>query len=92
MRGCIPPNYRMKGTKPMKKELITYNITEDDMDAFAVIPHENLQAIAQLVTVIKNQMNVLETLLENSGITQYSFEKKTKTLSDLKAERDKVAG
>ena len=76
----------------MKKELITYNITADDMEDFAVIPHENLQAIAQLVTVINKQMNVLETLLENSGITQYSFEKKTKTLHDLKADRDKVAG
>ena len=80
-----PSNQRRE--RPMKKELITYNITADDMDAFAVIPHENLQAIAQLVTVINKQMGVLETLLENSGITQYSFEKKTKTLHDLKADR-----
>ena len=76
----------------MKKELITYNVSADDMDEFAVIPHENLQAIAQIVHVIGKQIGVLDTLLENSGVTQYSFEKKVKTLKDLKADRDSVAG
>ena len=76
----------------MKKELITYNVSADDMDEFAVIPHENLQAIAQIVHVIDKQIGVLHTLLENAGVTQYSFEKKVKTLKDLKADRDSVAG
>lgn len=76
----------------MKKELITYNVSADDMDEFAVIPHENLQAIAQIVHVIDKQIAVLSTLLENAGVTQYSFEKKVKTLKDLKADRDSVAG
>ena len=76
----------------MKKELITYNVSADDMDEFAVIPHENLQAIAQIVHVIDKQVAVLSTLLENAGVTQYSFEKKVKTLKDLKADRDSVAG
>ena len=76
----------------MKKELITYNVSADDMDEFAVIPHENLQAIAQIVHVIDKQVAVLSTLLENAGVTQYSFEKRVKTLKDLKADRDSVAG
>ena len=34
--------------------------------------------------VIGKQVAVLDTLLENMGVTQYSFEKKVKTLADVK--------
>jgi len=67
----------------MKKEAFNFNVNEDNKEEFAVIPHENLIAIAQLVNVINKQMAVLETLLGNAGITQYSFEKQTKTLADV---------
>lgn len=72
----------------MKKNAFNFNVTTDNAEDFAVIPHENLQAIAQLVTTINKQMDVLETLLEITGISQYSFEKKTKTLADVKVIRD----
>lgn len=72
----------------MKKDAFNFNVTTDTAEEFAVIPHENLQAIAQLVTVINKQMEVLETLFKNTGITEYSFEKKTKTLADVKVIRD----
>jgi len=68
----------------MKKDAFNFNVNEDNAEDFAVIPHEDLQAIAQLVNVINKQMNVLETLLKNSGISEYSFEKHTKTLADVK--------
>ena len=68
----------------MKKTAFNFNINEENAEEFAVIPHEDLQAIAQLVKVITKQMNVLETLLKNSGISEYSFEKHTKTLADVK--------
>ena len=67
----------------MKKEAFNFNVNEENKEEFAVIPHENLIAIAQLVNVINKQMAVLETLLGNAGITQYSFEKQTKTLADV---------
>ena len=68
----------------MKKDAFNFNITTDNAEEFAVIPHEDLQELAQLVTVISKQMNVLETLLKNSGISEYSFRKHTKTLADVK--------
>lgn len=68
----------------MKKEAFNFNVNEENKEDFAVIPHEDLMAIAQLVNVINKQMNVLETLLGNAGITMYSFEKHTKTLADVK--------
>jgi len=67
----------------MKKDAYNFNVNETNAEDFAVIPHEDLQAIAQLVNVINKQMNVLETLLKNSGISEYSFEKHTKTLADV---------
>jgi len=68
----------------MKKEAYNFNVNEENKADFAVIPHEDLMAIAQLVNVINKQMGVLEQLLSNAGITQYSFEKQTKTLADVK--------
>ena len=68
----------------MKKTAFNFNVNEENAEEFAVIPNEDLQAIAQLVNVITKQMNVLETLLKNSGISEYSFEKHTKTLADVK--------
>jgi len=68
----------------MKKEAFNFNVNEENKEDFAVIPHEDLMAIAQLVNVINKQMGVLEQLLSNAGITQYSFEKQTKTLADVK--------
>lgn len=71
----------------MKKNAFNFNIDETNAEDFAVIPHEDLQAIAQLVTVINKQMSVLETLLKNTGISEYSFEKQTKTMADVKVIR-----
>ena len=68
----------------MKKTAFNFNVNEENAEEFAVIPHEALIAIAQLVNVINKQMGVLEQLLNNAGITQYSFEKNTKTLADVK--------
>jgi len=70
--------------KPMKKTAFNFNIDEDNAEEFAVIPHEDLMAIAQLVNVMTKQMGVLEQLLSNAGISMYSFEKHTKTLADVK--------
>jgi len=70
--------------KPMKKTAFNFNVNEENADDFAVIPNEDLQAIAQLVNVITKQMGVLETLLGNAGISMFSFEKHTKTLADVK--------
>tara|TARA_R100001460_G_scaffold78987_1_gene119979 strand:- start:11006 stop:11224 length:219 start_codon:yes stop_codon:yes gene_type:complete len=68
----------------MKKTAFNFNVNEENADDFAVIPNEDLQAIAQLVNVITKQMGVLETLLGNAGISMFSFEKHTKTLADVK--------
>jgi len=67
----------------MKKEAYNFNVNEENKEEFAVIPHEDLIAIAQLVNVINKQMGVLEQLLSNAGISMYSFEKQTKTLADV---------
>ena len=75
----------------MKKEAFNFNVNEENKEEFAVIPHEDLIAIAQLVNVINKQMAVLETLLGNAGITMYSFEKQTKTLADVKVVSDDLA-
>jgi|TARA_B100000085_G_scaffold138451_1_gene126188 hypothetical protein len=72
----------------MKKTAFNFNVNDENAEEFAVIPHENLMAIAQLVNVINKQMGVLEQLLSNAGITQYSFEKNTKTLADVKKATD----
>ena len=68
----------------MKKTAFNFNVNEENAEEFAVIPHEDLIAIAQLVNVISKQMGVLEVLLGNAGISMYSFEKHTKTLADVK--------
>ena len=68
----------------MKKTAFNFNVNEENAEEFAVIPNENLIAIAQLVNVISKQMGVLEVLLGNAGISMYSFEKHTKTLADVK--------
>jgi short-subunit dehydrogenase involved in D-alanine esterification of teichoic acids len=75
----------------MKKEAFNFNVNEENKEEFAVIPHEDLIAIAQLVNVISKQMGVLEVLLGNAGITMYSFEKQTKTLADVKVVSDDLA-
>ena len=75
----------------MKKEAFNFNVNEENKEEFAVIPHEDLIAIAQLVNVISKQMGVLEVLLGNAGITMYSFEKQTKTLADVKVVNDDLA-
>ena len=68
----------------MKKEAFNFNVNEENKEDFAVIPHEDLIAIAQLVNVINKQMGVLEQLLSNAGISMYAFEKHTKTLADVR--------
>lgn len=68
----------------MKKTAFNFNVNEENAEEFAVIPHEDLMAIAQLVNVMTKQMGVLEQLLSNAGITMYAFEKHTKTLADVK--------
>lgn len=84
MRGCIPPNYRMKGIRPMKKENFSYNVNEENADQFAVVPHDQLVAIYQMVNTLDTQITVLKTILENAGIDGYSYTKRTKTLADVK--------
>ena len=74
----------IKKGRTMKKTAFNFNVNKENAEEFAVIPNEDLQAIAQLVNVITKQMGVLETLLNNAGISQYSFEKHTKTLADVK--------
>jgi glutamate-1-semialdehyde aminotransferase len=69
----------------MKKSAFNYNVDKETADDFAVVPFEDLQAVAMLVHVIGKQIAVLDTMLENMGVTQYSFEKKIKTLADVKA-------
>jgi hypothetical protein len=68
----------------MKKTAFNFNVNEENAEEFAVIPHEDLMAIAQLVNVMTKQMGVLEQLLSNAGISMYAFEKQTKTLADVK--------
>ena len=68
----------------MKKTAFNYNVDKETAEDFAVIPYEDLQAIAMLNHVIGKQVAVMDTMLENIGITQYSFEKKVKTLADVK--------
>ena len=72
----------------MKKSAFNYNVDKETADDFAVVPFEDLQAIAMTVHVIGKQIAVLDTMLENAGITQYSFEKKVKTLADVKGRTD----
>ena len=72
----------------MKKTAFNFNVNEENAEEFAVIPIEDLMAIAQLVNVMTKQMGVLETLLNNAGISMYSFEKHTKTLADVKPTTD----
>ena len=68
----------------MKKTAFNYNVDKETAEEFAVVPYESLQAIAMLNHVIGKQVAVLDTMLENMGITQYSFDKKVKTLADVK--------
>lgn len=75
----------------MKKSAFNYNVDKETAEDFAVVPVEDLQAIAMLNHVIGKQVAVLDTLLDNMGITQYSFEKKVKTLADVKAKTDDMA-
>jgi len=75
----------------MKKTAFNYNVDKETAEDFAVVPYEDLQAIAMLNHVIGKQVAVLDTMLENMGITQYSFEKKVKTLADVKAKTDDTA-
>lgn len=75
----------------MKKSAFNYNVDKETAEDFAVVPFEDLQAIAMLNHVIGKQVAVLDTLLDNMGITQYSFEKKVKTLADVKAKTDDLA-
>lgn len=70
----------------MKKENLSYTITEDNHDEFAVIPNEQLVLIAQTADMIKSQMDILESLMENVGIVRWKYDKKVKTLADLKAD------
>ena len=72
----------------MKKSAFNYNVDKETAEEFAVVPYEDLQAVAMLSHVIGKQIAVLDTMLENMGITQYSFEKKVKTLADVKARTD----
>ena len=72
----------------MKKSAFNYNVDKETAEEFAVVPYEDLQAVAMLSHVIGKQIAVLDTMLENMGITQYSFEKKVKTLADVKARSD----
>jgi len=75
----------------MKKTAFNYNVDEETAEDFAVVPYEDLQAVAMLSHVIGKQIAVLDTMLENMGVTQYSFEKKVKTLADVKAKTDDLA-
>ena len=75
----------------MKKSAFNYNVDKETAEDFAVVPFEDLQAVAMLVHVIGKQIAVLDTMLENMGITQFSFEKKVKTLADVKATTDDLA-
>ena len=75
----------------MKKSAFNYNVDKETAEDFAVIPYEDLQAVAMLSHVIGKQIAVLDAMLENMGITQYSFEKKVKTLADVKAKTDDLA-
>ena len=70
----------------MKKENLSYTITEDNDKDFAVIPHEQLVLIASTAAMIKNQIDLLENMLESAGITQWKYDRKIKTLFDLKAD------
>lgn len=67
----------------MKKESFDLNVTDENSKDFAVIPHSQLEAIGHLVTAIETQVDVLKKLCDNSGISPYSFERKTKTLADV---------
>ena len=75
----------------MKKSAFNYNVDKETAEEFAVVPYEDLQAVAMLSHVIGKQIAVLDTMLENMGITQYSFEKKVKTLADVKGRTDDMA-
>ena len=75
----------------MKKEAFNFNVTEENKEDFAVIPNEDLIAIAQLVSVMSKQIGVLDTLLKNAGIYEFSFERSTKTLADVKVVNDDLA-
>ena len=70
----------------MKKENLSYTITEDNHDDFAVIPNEQLVLIAQTADMIKSQLDILESLMANVGIQKYTYDRKVKTLADLKAD------
>ncbi len=75
----------------MKKSAFNYNVDKETAEDFAVVPYEDLQAVAILSHVIGKQIAVLDTMLENMGVTQYSFEKKVKTLADVKGRTDDLA-
>ncbi len=75
----------------MKKSAFNYNVDKETAEEFAVVPYEDLQAVAMLSHVIGKQIAVLDTMLENMGVTQYSFEKKVKTLADVKGRTDDLA-
>ena len=70
----------------MKKENLSYTVTEDNDKDFAVIPHDQLVMIASTTAMIKNQIDLLENMLESAGITQWKYDRKVKTLADLKAD------
>lgn len=68
----------------MNKANLTYNVTEENSEDFAVIPHEQLNHIYQMVNVLDNQLSVLKTALSNAGIDGYTYNKAVKTLADIK--------
>ena len=68
----------------MKKESFDLKVTDENSKDFAVIPHSQLEAIGHLISAIETQVDVLKKLSDNSGITPYSFERKTKTLADVR--------
>ena len=48
----------------MKKSAFNYNVDKETAEEFAVVPYEDLQAVAMLSHVIGKQIAVLDTMLE----------------------------
>ena len=61
----------------MKKENFSYNAAQ-----FAVVPAEDLQRIAEYVSLLRNQLSFLDAQLEAIGIK--SWDMQVKTLADMK--------